>query len=170
MDYSKHTALALALLGCIVAGCGQNPEARVAVSGRVLIDGDPLTGGTIRFVPETGRPASSAIHSDGTFRVSTESVNQLSKVGLARGKYRVQVSASNVIDDATIRWNAPARYADFRTSGLGVAIEKPTDDLVIELTWAGAHRSDAKTPAAANCPSNTDSKPPSGESEGGNAI
>jgi hypothetical protein len=170
MDHLRYTTLALALLGGVTAGCGQHSDERVPVAGRVLIDGEPLTAGTIRFVPATGRPASSAILSDGSFQLASESVNHLSQVGLPRGKYRVQVSASNVIDDATIRWNAPARYADFRTSGLGVTIKKPTDDLVIELTWEGAQRNDAETPAVINGPSNTDNKPPSDDSEGGNAI
>ncbi|MEX2310781.1 MAG: hypothetical protein WD738_24650 [Pirellulales bacterium] len=133
---------ALLFLFALCAGCGQKAEERVPVAGVVLIDGQPLTGGTIRFVPEVGRPASSKIMADGSFDLATESVNRSSKTGVLLGNYRVQVSASKIVDDVTIRWHAPERYADFRTSGLGVTIDQPTSDLVIELTWAGAKRPD----------------------------
>jgi hypothetical protein len=120
------------------AGCGENGGERVRVAGTVLIDGKPLTSGTIRFVPEVGRPASSAILADGSFELASDSVNRVSEAGVRPGNYRVQVSASKVVDDETIRWNAPEKYADFRTSGLNVTIDKPIDDLVLELTWGGA--------------------------------
>ena len=35
------------------SGCGQAIQ-RVEVSGKVLLDGEPLTVGTIRFVPASG--------------------------------------------------------------------------------------------------------------------
>jgi len=136
----RTTYLHFLLVGisCCAGGCGPNSEQRVPVAGRVLIDGQPLTSGTIRFVPESGRPASSAIMADGSFDLASESVNRVSEMGVPRGKYRVQVSASNIVDDETIRWNAPEKYADFRTSGLDVTIDRPTDDLLVELTWGDA--------------------------------
>jgi hypothetical protein len=137
------------------AGCAHNQADRVPVSGRILIDGKPLTAGTIRFVPESGRPASGRILADGTFIVSSEAVNHLSQLGLQPGNYRVQISASKVIDDATIRWKAPARYADFRTSGLQVTIQNPTDDLLIELTWDGGEPKTVNSTSAAGQPSKT---------------
>ena len=129
-------------LACCAGGCGQNADQRVPVAGRVLIDGQPLTGGTIRFVPEAGRPASSAIMADGSFDLASESVQRASEAGVPPGSYRVQVSASKIVDDETIHWNAPEKYADFRTSGLSVTIDKPTDDLVIELSWEDAGATD----------------------------
>jgi hypothetical protein len=177
---SKAFQFVMLSIVSLVGGCHNNANDRVAVGGQVLIDGKPLTNGTIRFVPESGRPVSSAILADGSFRLASESVNQLSAVGVPLGKYRIQVSASNVVDDSTIRWNAPARYADFRTSGLDVTIQKPTDDLVIELTWddtarppendrpSGADDS-SKTDDTNSSPSGGDA-PSSDKSEGGNAI
>ena len=53
---------------------------------------------------------------------------------MAPGSYRVQVASSKIVDDKTIQWNAPAKYADFRTSDLAVVIEKPTNDLRIQLS------------------------------------
>jgi hypothetical protein len=155
------------VLVCTAAGCGESRDERVPVSGRVLIDGKLLKAGMVRFVPEAGRPASSAILSDGSFNVSSEAVNHVSQSGLTPGKYRVQVSASNVIDDTTIHWNAPARYADFRTSGLSVTIQEPIDDLIIKLTWEGAEPN-VKSASADNNRSNTKQLP--SDDQGDNAI
>jgi len=159
----RVTAYYLSFL-CLVfgaGGCGPDAEQRVPVAGTVLIDGQPLTSGTIRFVPEVGRPASSAIMADGSFELASDSVNRVSALGIPRGDYRVQVSALQVVDDETIRWNAPEMYADFRTSGLDVTIDRPTDDLVIELTWGDAlspdEDDDSKTAEAA---SDTEGEPP----------
>lgn len=133
--------LCLAALG--TTGCGQSADRRVPVSGIVRIDGQPLTTGTIRFVPESGRPASSAIMADGSFDLASDRVNQISEPGVLVGTYQVQVSANRIIDDETIHWYAPAKYADFRTAGLDLTIDRPTDDLAIDLTWG-----DEKPPAA----------------------
>jgi len=144
----RITCLHVLLVGisCCAGGCGPDSQQRVPLAGRVLIDGQPLTSGTIRFVPESGRPASSAIMADGSFDLASESINRVSELGVPRGKYRVQVSALNIVDDETIRWNAPEKYADFRTSGLDVTIDRPTDDLLIELTWGDAKPADDNEP------------------------
>ncbi len=118
----------------LMVGCGGSAIERFPVSGEVLIDGRPLGSGTIRFVPEEGRPSSAAIQSDGRFELASESVGRTKEIGVAPGHYRVQVASSKIVDDKTIQWNAPAKYADFRTSDLAVVIEKPTNDLRIQLS------------------------------------
>jgi hypothetical protein len=118
----------------LIVGCGGAAMERFPVSGEVLIDGRPLGSGNIRFVPEEGRPSSAAIQSDGRFELTSESVGRTKEIGVAPGRYRVQVASSKIIDDKTIQWNAPAKYADFRTSDLAVVIEKPTNDLRIQLS------------------------------------
>ena len=126
------------------SGCGGSATERVPVAGKVLIDGQPLGSGNIRFVPAEGRPASGKIQSDGTYQLASDSINGSAQSGLPRGDYLVQVSSSKVIDDATIQWNAPQKYADFRTSGLKVTISEPTDHLNIQLT---AQNSDDLSPS-----------------------
>jgi hypothetical protein len=116
-----------------MVGCGDNTSEPVPVAGVVTIDGAPLDGGTIQFVPKVGRPASSKVLADGSFDLASESVNTVATSGVLPGVYRVQVSSSEIIDDQTIRWKIPQRYADFRTSGLQVTISGPTDGLLIEL-------------------------------------
>jgi hypothetical protein len=131
---------------CGLSGCDQGPE-RVPVAGRVLIDGQPLTKGTIRFVPETGRAASSQIAQDGSFRVISKSLagSGMEIKGLFPDTYRVAVLSSEPVDqteNSETRWLAPQRYADFRTSGLEVDIKKPNEKMIVELTWEGAEESD----------------------------
>src|SRR5829696_104955 len=112
-------------LGPLVAllfaiGCNGDPELH-PVSGVVLIDGEPLPMGAIRFVPKSGRPASSPILVDGSFKLTSQRVGNLApERGLQPGKYRIGVSACEVIDEKAdvVRWLAPRRYSNHRTSGL----------------------------------------------------
>ncbi len=142
-----------ALVACgflllVAVGCDRGPE-RVPVAGRVLIDGQPLTKGTIRFVPDAGRAASARIAEDGSFRVSTKSLagNGAEIMGLLPDRYRMAVLASESLgesENAEVRWLAPQPYADFRTSGLEVDIKEPTENMVVKLTWEGAEGADNK--------------------------
>lgn len=141
---------AIVSMALSLPGCGEAVVERVPVAGTVLIDGEPLDGGTIRFVPEVGRPASSAILADGSFEIAAESVDRPSELGLTPGTYRVQVSSSEIVDDETIRWKAPQHYADFRTSGLEVVVDRPTDDLKIELRSEAKEEADAPSDAPAD--------------------
>jgi hypothetical protein len=141
------TLILLAVAASSVVGCAESLPQPVPVEGTVTLDGRPLGSGTIRFVPELGRPASSKILEDGSFDLAGESVDRASTDGVPPGKYRVQVSSSNIVDDQTIHWNAPQHYADFRTSGLEVVIAEPTSDLVIELKSDSVDRI---TPSAAD--------------------
>jgi len=129
--YSLQLAVITAL------GCRASEAERVPVMGRVQVDGRPLASGVIRFVPESGRPASSAILADGSFNLALESVGQRSEPGIPRGVYRVQVSSSKILSDESMEWNVAKKYADFRTSGLVVTIDGPNENLAIDLTWAG---------------------------------
>ncbi|QDT00957.1 hypothetical protein HG15A2_42990 [Adhaeretor mobilis] len=52
----EGVALAVVLTLGLLSGCGDGRPERVAVSGVVLIDGKPLTHGSVLFVPGQGRP------------------------------------------------------------------------------------------------------------------
>jgi len=132
----------MALCGVIVVcvcGCGEQ-QTRLPVAGRVLIDGEPLTTGSIQFVPETGRPFASKILEDGSFRLAELSVaNESQQPGISQGKYRIAVSSAEVLgeDRGDILRHVPAHYADFRKSDLEVEITESQENLIIELTWEG---------------------------------
>jgi hypothetical protein len=123
---------ALACLSSI--GCSDGRPTLVPVSGQVLIDGKPLTEGSIMFVPANGRPSGGTIDSNGHFVLSCYAPGD----GAIVGKHQVKVTAVESIDDRTSRWLAPKKYAKVPDSGIEVTIpNEPVTDLKIELTWDG---------------------------------
>jgi len=127
--------IGIALLA-IASGCDSSPPL-YPVSGQVLIDGIPATTGSIRFMPDDGRPATSAIDDAGQFKMVSQVVGG-QQDGVMSGRYRVAVTSNEIVDAETARWLAPAKYADFRTSGLEVNVDGPLAGLKIDLTWDGA--------------------------------
>ncbi len=124
--------LVIALSCTLVAtGCSDGLPQRVPVSGKVLIDGKPVTAGSIRFVPEGARPSSADLDSEGRFQLYCFDGED----GAVIGTHRVQVAAREITGDESVRWLAPQKYSDHRASGIVVEITEPVDDLVIELTW-----------------------------------
>ena len=131
-DWMKRSALlGLALL--FAAGCSDGLPRRVPVSGTVLIDGEPLTRGSIMVVPLGDRPAGSSIGPDGRFRLSSYKLND----GVVTGTHAVAIQANKHISERETLWLAPKKYGSPATSGLTVTIEDAVDDLVIEITWDG---------------------------------
>jgi hypothetical protein len=116
-----------------LTGCGDGRPDRVPVSGIVLIDGQPLTRGYVKFVPANGRPSVGTIDKAGKFTLTCFDGGD----GAIPGKHRVQVAANRIISDNKIEWYAPPKYADFRTSEIEVEVIKPVDNLTIELKSDG---------------------------------
>ena len=126
----------LTLIGMLTAvGCARSENELVPVSGIVRIDGQPVRAGTVRFVPASGRPLSGTIRPDGTFELASENFQQIRQVGAPPGQYRIQISAPKVVNDQLVEWHVPQRYADFRTSGLQMAIDHSHEEVTIDLTW-----------------------------------
>jgi hypothetical protein len=117
----------------LTAGCSDGRPQRVTVSGQVLIDGQPLTIGNVKFVPQGARPSSAKLDNNGRFTLTCYDGGD----GVVPGKHRAQISAMEIMSPTTVKWLAPPKYADFRTSELEYEITEPTDDLMIELTWDG---------------------------------
>jgi hypothetical protein len=86
-------AACLALGMCWIAGCGgprYQGEPRGAIEGTVSLDGQPVDGGTIDFMPvEPDGRVASALISGGRYEIPEER-------GPTPGKYRVEIS-----------WNKP---------------------------------------------------------------
>jgi hypothetical protein len=120
-------------LTAMALGCSDGLPERVPVSGRVVIDGQPLTSGTIRFKPTQGRVATGVIQSDGSFTMSTFEDGD----GVVPGTHAVTVSSKDESDPNRVRYNVPMKYRDPHQSGLSETIERPTESLVIHLTWDG---------------------------------
>jgi hypothetical protein len=77
----------LVLVPALATGCSKT----AAVKGRVTLDGQPVSGATVLFVPaapDRGRPASAQTDDDGNFRLMT----YRSEDGAVPGEYRIVVS------------------------------------------------------------------------------
>lgn len=81
---------ALVLITLVAAFAGCNSDNRRAVSGEVSLDGEPVSGGSIVFLPATGDGSKGAAEIvDGKYAIPSEQ-------GLPPGNYRVE-----------IRWSKP---------------------------------------------------------------
>ena len=125
----------IAILGTIaatVSGCGGGPtyNSPVPVSGKVSLKGQPLSGGTIHFVPadpKTALPGSAQIQSDSSFKVTTTKPDD----GLIPGKYSVffdpPLPSDGTKKDAPT--SIPEKYLAPGTSELTQIIDKPTSTI-----------------------------------------
>jgi hypothetical protein len=83
--------LTLRLLGLLAAtagsgGCGPADEFQhVGVSGKVMLGGKPMTGGTITFVPLASGPAAYGTITDGQYAIARGE-------GPGPGSYRIEIS------------------------------------------------------------------------------
>jgi hypothetical protein len=115
--------LATSLFLCL--GCQRGPDYTGKVSGRVTLDGKPLSSGKVISTPMAeGRGATGSIQSDGTFVLKT--IGQ--EDGVAPGAHRIVVLAFEESDDVNTNPEAdrkpliPARYSDPNRSGLTVDV------------------------------------------------
>ena len=128
--------LALVMLLAFTVGCGgsidPNQPPLHATGGIVTLDGKPLLGATVAFVPMGSTPGQSSLGTtdqDGAFVLQT-STNTGSAPGTAAGQYKVIISRKATADgklvpDSTDNAAAvdgneslPARYSDFLNSTL----------------------------------------------------
>lgn len=130
----KTLAPWLVLGGFIVSetGCDDGrQEGFVPVSGKVLIDGEPLTTGVVKFAPHGGRQSMGAIESDGTFTLGSYKADD----GALIGSHRIAVVAREQVNATTAKWFAPKKYSNYQSSGLTAEITEPTKGIELELTW-----------------------------------
>jgi hypothetical protein len=109
-----HASIALAA-GLSAVGCNSNTGV-IPLHGVVLLDGAPLTRGTISFLPEQGRSSTGKIGSDGKFELQTFGGND----GVRPGKYRVAIVAFDgpQVEDRAVNSLIPQHYGNPATSGL----------------------------------------------------
>jgi hypothetical protein len=86
----------VALLAVVLTGCGGKGTS--PVQGVVTLEGTPVAGATVLFMPvgqDEGRPASGFTQSDGTFRLTTYRPND----GALSGQYRVLIQKTEAAKD-----------------------------------------------------------------------
>jgi hypothetical protein len=93
---TRRVCLAIIVCVCLAQGCSSKKASLAPVSGKVTVDGQPVTSGQVSFFPaekkedaaKTGLAAGN-IESDGTYTISTDG-----KKGAPLGKYKVSVTPS----------------------------------------------------------------------------
>jgi hypothetical protein len=138
----------------VAAGC-EGRSKRVPVAGQVLIDGQPLTGGHIWIEPANDRAASSPIDEQGRFRMTTYDDND----GCVLGTHKVAITSTKQLSPTQTQHLIPPIYRQSDLSQLTVTIDKPTEDLKIELTWGG------KQPYVEDTGGTGDVAPPTGDAK-----
>lgn len=123
----------IAAIVLCATGCGDGRPELVPVSGQVLIDGEPLKFGSIRFVPTGARSSSAELDEEGRFTLTCYEDND----GAVIGRHRVSVSAGETLNEVQIRWHAPKKYAKYKSSELEEEITEATTTITINLTWDG---------------------------------
>lgn len=122
-----------ALAAIIFIGCGDGRPERVQVSGRVLIDGEPLKHGSVLFHAKDHRPAYGELGADGSFQLSTYELGD----GCVLGAHAVSVNGAEVLNATSTRWHAPKKYREAGNSGLVVNVDESMDPVQIQLSWDG---------------------------------
>jgi hypothetical protein len=121
------------VLGLPAALCGCGGPKLVPVSGKVTIDGQPLTSGYVFVMPKDARAAGGKIDAQGRFTLTTNDDGD----GCKPGTHAVTVTARQHLSPTRVKHLIPPKYAQSDTSETTVTIDGPTDELVIALTWAG---------------------------------
>lgn len=111
-----------------------------SVHGIVRLDGEPLSEGTVRFVPDAGRGAQGKIGADGAFTLGTHTESD----GASLGKHRVAIISYKVnkierpgggrpiVTGSTPL--VPRRYMAAGTSDLTFEVKSGKNEAVFELT------------------------------------
>jgi hypothetical protein len=144
---------ASALASFLVTGCGDPLNRGGKVSGKVTIDGEPVTAGNVLFQSEDGKwNASGPLRGDGTYEVDEPPLGRV-QIAVQTLMYRGQSaraeggnratgnpgSAGMVLPDPSVRGlvykEIPGKYEELRTSGLTHVITHGDQTFDIPLTW-----------------------------------
>jgi hypothetical protein len=131
----QSTIPSVAFLGAVclcaaLSGCGpESGEQLVPVAGRVTLNGQPLTTGTVSFRPDSARDNASLHHPTGAIdEQGNYSLSVVRKKGAPLGWYKVLVFAdANVQQGAAAhplmpRWLVPAKYLSEKTTPLSIEV------------------------------------------------
>ncbi len=103
------TIVSIAILPCMV-GCRPTMQ---KITGKVSVDGEPLTSGSVAFYPTAGGTSRSVpLSSDGTFLLSSTDPQG----GLATGEYKVVIATDAV--EGNPQPAVPNEYRDVATTPL----------------------------------------------------
>jgi hypothetical protein len=131
----KARTSAIACVVIMACGCGGAPSNMAEVKGKVLLDGKPLSTGSVVTMPERGPGANGIINEQGEFNLTTRERG----MGASLGRHQVGVAAfeesTNWSPEAPQKSLIPQKYASPETSGLSIEV-KPDEpnEVVLELS------------------------------------
>lgn len=155
--FRRGTALIALLALSALVGCSSQGPTTYPVSGKVLLDGQPLEGAAIMLKPvDGGSNAYGVGGADGSFDVTTYRQGD----GAVPGKHQIIVTLEKIVQPDDLKTEpvagqeegfddelelavsnqaevislVPARYADFETSGLTVEVGPENLPLLLNLT------------------------------------
>jgi len=131
----RFWAILLFVFALGVAGCGKKSNKQVPVNGSVTLDGEPVAGALVVFMPTEDSPGQGGFARtgpDGKFEIKHE----LNRPGLVPGTYKVTVGGSPPLmdgpaDEAVPSKKVPGRYGDPMSTPLTRIAVEP--DRTIEL-------------------------------------
>ncbi|MGL6195259.1 MAG: carboxypeptidase-like regulatory domain-containing protein [Thermoguttaceae bacterium] len=115
------------------AGCNKGPALQ-KVTGKVLMDGEPLSNASVNFHAQAGgRPSGGTTNADGVF-----TLEYVDRTGAIAGEYTVTVTTAVPDPNATglviLPETVPFIYTKPDTSPIKKTVEKGKNDITIELS------------------------------------
>lgn len=132
-ERSRHAGIVL-VAALLLVGCGSSDKGNV--TGTVTAAGQPVTGGSVSFAPvagsvASGRVATGAVRSDGTFSLSTDTDNDGALIGRHEVVYTPPSVGGESADPA-----AKSPYHDLVPRQREVEVKAGANTFAIELVPA----------------------------------
>jgi len=141
----RRAAGAFFLAGLILVSTGCKPgEPTGEVNGKVTLNGQAVSSGTVSFIPATGVPVSASIQPDGTYTVRDVPLGESIITVLdtpAPGTEPGKTDKPKAGERAPAKkaeppgGSIPPRYSDMKTSGLRFSVEKGSNSFDIPLVY-----------------------------------
>jgi len=150
---ARRMTLAIVTVLMTLAGCGREGPETVSVSGIVTLDGNPVAGASVMFMPQSaGRPATGLTDEEGRFQLTTFGDEDGALVGLHRVTVTLIKTTGFLADKdglsgglapegAREEWIVPQRYSNPETSGLTAEVRDGMVPVKLELTTRGPSES-----------------------------
>jgi hypothetical protein len=130
---ARRAAIATIRCVCLVAiaavgsvGCRPGYQNVSPVTGRVTLDGVPLSEAQVMFLPTTGRPSTGETNAEGVY----ELVYTFKQKGAERGMHTVRVTTAHMRQDYTVgKERVPKIYNEHSTLQKEVGQGRNTIDL-----------------------------------------
>ena len=117
------TAAIVGIVAIVVVGCGPKRPSMAPVKGKVLLNGQPMTAGSVGTVPAAGRGSHADIQSDGTFELHTYSARDGALIGIHKvAVVAYDASGGKTPESEYGKLLVPKRYANYETSGLTIDV------------------------------------------------